>query len=234
MARPRKKGALRYRLTPGGAAPAFAAHGKILVRLTAIGIKARSASGVTPAAGRARGRGFRPSVPHQPMDKEKHQAADRDAAPEDESHKPALRNRSPREAQPGRYGDRDGEAERPGGPWKPRAGGESGGITAASPARPAPRHLRALRELQGADIGRDGPAVLRLDAGRIGIHHAVAVRDHIEEMLRRRGPQAGRVVGRRAWESRAPRSCHRPGRRARGRACRRSRIAPARGAGARA
>src|SRR5437588_12712091 len=46
-----------------------------------------------------------------------------------------------------------------------------------------------MAKLQHANIGSDGPSILRLDPRGVGIHHAVAVRDYIEKMADRRVAQ---------------------------------------------
>ena len=59
----------------------------------------------------------------------------------------------------------------------------------------------AARQLQRADIGGDRPAVVRIDAIPVGVHHAVAAGDHIVEVRRGRREEAVDVVGRRLGKS---------------------------------
>src|SRR5665213_2239004 len=61
--------------------------------------------------------------------------------------------------------------------------------------------LRVLGSLQRADIGDNGPAIMRFDARSIWIHHAKAVGDDVEEMLGRCTTQACAMVGRRRRKS---------------------------------
>src|SRR5439155_339840 len=46
-----------------------------------------------------------------------------------------------------------------------------------------------MAKLQRANIGSDGPSILRLEPRGVGIHHAVAVRDYVEKMADRRVAQ---------------------------------------------
>jgi len=59
------------------------------------------------------------------------------------------------------------------------------------------RERGVLAALERADVGGDGPAVGDGDAIGVGIHHAVAVRDDVEEMADGRIAEALLVVGRR-------------------------------------
>jgi len=52
-----------------------------------------------------------------------------------------------------------------------------------------------LRELQCSNIGGDRPAVVWRDARGEGVHRAVAIRHHVEEMLCRCLTQAVDVIG---------------------------------------
>src|ERR1043166_642854 len=46
-----------------------------------------------------------------------------------------------------------------------------------------------MAELQRANVSGDRPAIFRFDAGGVGIHDAIAVRDHVVEMANRRVAQ---------------------------------------------
>ena len=78
-----------------------------------------------------------------------------------------------------------------------------------------------LAQLQGADVGGDGPAVARRDLLLVVGHRAVAVGDHVEEVADGRRCAAGRCGTTAAACSRARRSCR--GRCRAGRGRRRSR-----------
>ena len=101
-------------------------------------------------------------------------------------------------------------------------------VMAACSARPGPRRGRPAAKLQRAYIGDDGPAVSRRDTRGVGIHDAVAIGDHVEEMLCRARRAADRNGRRAGSESRAARSCRCPGRQARDRVSSRCRSAPGR------
>ena len=65
----------------------------------------------------------------------------------------------------------------------------------SSRARPLGRNIverGVLAQLQRPDIGDDRPAVARRHAGGVGIHHAIAIGDDVEEMLVVRLRAAGR------------------------------------------
>ena len=65
------------------------------------------------------------------------------------------------------------------------------------------RDLGAPRQLQSADIGGNRPAVVRINAVGVGVHHAVAVGYHVKEMLGRcRGKSVFEVGG---WARKAVR-----------------------------
>src|SRR5437588_5983774 len=58
-----------------------------------------------------------------------------------------------------------------------------------------------MAKLQHANIGSDGPSILRLDPRGVGIHHAVAVRHYIEKMADRRVAEPIDIKRWRLWKS---------------------------------